>query len=208
MRGKLITFEGCDGVGKSTQIALFKNYLEQHGNKVLLLREPGGNDISEKIRNIILDSKNTGMTGKCEALLYFAARAQLVETVIIPYLNGGTTIILDRYIDSSIAYQGFARNLGVDYINSLIKLTCADIMPDATIFLDLPPSQAFSRKGGAEKTDRIELENIEFHNRVYLGYHKAMELYPDRIVAVQPIGSIESTHSKIISALKAKRIIV
>lgn len=201
MRGKLITFEGCDGVGKSTQIRLLKEYLERNNQDILLLREPGGNAISEKIRGIILDSKNVGMTGKCEALLYFAARAQLVDSVIKPSLEQGTTIILDRYIDSSIAYQGYARGLGVDYINSLVKLTCSDVMPDATIFLDLPPSSAFSRKGGAETNDRIEMEKIDFHERVYAGYHEAMRLYPNRIIPVSPTGSKFATHNEILARL-------
>lgn len=204
MSGKFITFEGCDGVGKSTQISMLKDYLEQHGADVLLLREPGGNPISEKIRAIILDAKNANMVGECELLLYFAARAQLVQEVIIPALSAGKTVICDRFIDSTIAYQGIARGLGIDKISTLIDLVCKDCMPDATVFLDLDPVAAFSRKGGIDRSDRMELEGLGFHNLVYKGFHTARQLYPDRFVSVSPTGNRFDTSAKIIAALKNK----
>lgn len=207
MRGKFITFEGCEGVGKSTQIRLLREYLEQTQQKALFLREPGGNPISESIREIILDPKNSEMSGKCEALLYSAARAQLIDQVIAPAIDEGVTIVCDRFIDSTIAYQGYARGLGIDYIRTMNELACGAYMPDITVFLDLEPSASFARKGGADLNDRIEQENISFHQRVYEGYKIAAELYPDRILSLRPTGSKYDTNTTIIRTLKARGII-
>lgn len=206
MRGKFITFEGCDGVGKSTQIAMLKQHLELSGVDVLLVREPGGNQISEKIRNIILDKYNDEMTDKCELLLYFASRAQLIAQVIEPALSKGTTVICDRYVDSTIAYQGHARGIGVEYIARLIELICADTMPDATVFIDVKPENAF-RRYNADKSDRIELEGLAFQNLVYDGFIIASQLYPHRFIAVQPDAVKSVTNGKIIDALSAKGVI-
>ena len=118
-KGKFITFEGCEGVGKSTQVNMLKDYLKKTGQQAMFLREPGGNTLSEKIRKIILDPDNSEMTSLCEAMLYSAARAQLMGQVIIPALDSGKLIICDRFIDSTMAYQGFARDLGVKTISSL-----------------------------------------------------------------------------------------
>ena len=120
MKGKFITFEGCEGSGKSTQVALFKSYLEKNGIDYVFTREPGGTKISEKIRTLILDVENSEMTDECEALLYASARAQLVKELIIPSLNEGKLVLCDRYIDSSIAYQAHARGIGEDLLQKLI----------------------------------------------------------------------------------------
>ena len=207
MRGKLITIEGCEGVGKSTQIKMLSDYLEKTNQKAIFLREPGGNYISEKIRELILDPTHHKMNGLCETLLYSASRAQLIGEVIAPNIDSGNLVICDRFIDSTIAYQGNARGLGVDKIKMLNELVCGEYMPDVTIFLDLPPKEAFKRKGGHDVNDRIERESIEFHEMVYQGYKKAIDLYPDRIIAISPRGTRVETHTAIISHLRARGII-
>ena len=156
MKGKFVTFEGGEGVGKTTQLRLVRQYLEEKGVDAIFLREPGGNDISEKIRNIILDISNSAMTGMCEAMLYSAARAQLTEEVIKPALQQGKLVVCDRFIDSTFAYQGIARGLGADKVDALNRMACGGVMPDLTIFLGLSPSLAFARKGGADSDDRLE----------------------------------------------------
>lgn len=206
-RGKFITFEGCEGVGKSTQINMLKAYLNKTGQKALFLREPGGNALSEKIRHIILDPSNNEMTPLCEAMLYSSARAQLMGQVIIPALEAGELVICDRFIDSTFAYQGFARDLGVDTIAELNKIVCGEYMPDVTIFLDLPPDEAFKRKGGRDEGDRMELQSLEFHKKVYQGYKKAISMFPNRIISISPRGSKFDTQTAIIRNLQARGII-
>ena len=137
MKGKFITFEGCEGVGKSTQVKLLVKYLEVTHQDCLFIREPGGTQISEKIRSIILDKNNDKMSDECETLLYCAARAQLVNEVIRPALDAGRLVICDRFMDSTFAYQGVARGLGADYVENLNKAAIKDVIPDLTIFLDL-----------------------------------------------------------------------
>ncbi len=206
-KGKFITFEGCEGVGKSTQVNMLKDYLKKTGQQAMFLREPGGNTLSEKIRKIILDPDNSEMTPLCEAMLYSAARAQLMGQVIIPALDSGKLIICDRFIDSTMAYQGFARDLGVKTISSLNETVCGDYMPDVTIFLDLPPDEAFKRKGGRDNNDRMELQSLDFHKKVYEGYKKAADMYPDRIILISPRGNKYETNTAIIRNLQARGII-
>lgn len=203
-KGIFITFEGCEGVGKTTQVRMLKEYLAETNQEALFLREPGGNKISESIREIILDSKNTTMTDECETLLYCAARAQLVGEVIRPTLNKGKLVICDRFIDSTFAYQGVARGLGADYVDNLNRAACKDVMPDLTIFLDLPSESAFSRKGGADKEDRLEQAGSEFHQKVYEGYKLALEKYKDRVVAIDVSGTKYETQEKIRNLLKER----
>lgn len=198
MKGKFVTFEGGEGVGKTTQLKLIERYLQEIGANAVFLREPGGNAISEKIRNIILDVENDSMTGMCEAMLYGAARAQLTESVIKPALQEGKLVVCDRFIDSTFAYQGVARGLGADNIDELNRMACGGITPDLTIFLDLPPKLAFERKGGADTDDRLEQEGDSFHQKVYEGYLQAAMLYPDRIAKVDCSGAPQDTHKKII----------
>lgn len=207
MKGKFVTFEGGEGVGKTTQLRLFRQYLEEKGVDAIFLREPGGNDISEKIRNIILDISNSAMTGMCEAMLYSAARAQLTEEVIKPALQQGKLVVCDRFIDSTFAYQGIARGLGADKVDALNRMACGEVMPDLTIFLDLSPSLAFARKGGADSDDRLEQEGFDFHNKVYDGYQQAAKLYPDRIVKIDCSGDAISTHKKIVDVLSKRGVV-
>ena len=165
-----ITFEGCEGVGKSRQIKELENYLKTNGISYYLTREPGGTPVSEQIRNVILDGKNTSMTDECEALLYASARVQLLKEVVKPKLDAGELVLCDRYIDSSLAYQGYARGLGIDFVEKINDYAIKNFMPDFTVFLDLPPELAFKRKGGVDKNDRLELSGMEFHQKVYEGY--------------------------------------
>lgn len=207
MKGKFITFEGCEGVGKSRQIKMLEEYLCAAGKEYILTREPGGTDISEKIRSVILDGANIAMSDECEALLYAAARAQLLKERIAPALEAGKLVICDRYIDSSFAYQGKGRGLGYDFVERINRYAIDNFMPDCTLFLNLSPESAFRRKGGADKDDRLELSGAEFHSRVYAGYVELAQKYPERIVSIDSSGSREQTHGKIISALKERGII-
>ncbi len=200
----LITFEGCEGCGKSTQSTLLKEYLTETNQAFIYAREPGGTEISEKIRSVILDKENSAMTAECEALLYAASRAQLIKQVILPSLKEGKIVILDRYIDSSLAYQAYARELTYDFVAKVNSYAMENCMPDVTIFLDVPPEKAFLRKGGADKSDRMELESLQFHNKVYEGYLKLAEMFPNRFVRFADCGGVEHMHALIIEFLRQK----
>nr|MBO4517596.1 dTMP kinase [Clostridia bacterium] len=207
MKGKFITFEGCEGVGKSRQISLLEDYLKDNGIKYYFTREPGGTDISEQIRAIILDGKNTAMTDECEALLYAAARVQLIKREIEPRLNNGELVFCDRFVDSSLAYQGKARGLGYDFVKRINAYAFENAMPDLTLFLNLSPKDAFLRKGGADGKDRLEVSGMEFHEKVYAGYLELAEIYKERFAVIDASGSKAQTHGKIIAVLKARGII-
>lgn len=202
-----ITFEGCEGVGKSRQIKELENYLKINGIPYYLTREPGGTPVSEQIRNVILDGKNTSMTDECEALLYASARVQLLKEVVKPKLDAGELVLCDRYIDSSLAYQGYARGLGVDFVEKINDYAIKNFMPDFTVFLDLPPELAFKRKGGVDKNDRLELSGMDFHQKVYQGYKDLAKKYSSRFIVIDASGTREQTHQKIIDALKEKGVI-
>ena len=202
-----ITFEGCEGVGKSRQIRLLEEYLQKHGKKYYLTREPGGTPVSEQIRTVILDGKNVSMADECEALLYAAARVQLLKEIVKPRLDANELVLCDRYIDSSLAYQGYARGLGVDFVEKINDYAIKNFMPNYTIFLSLPPEQAFLRKGGVDKNDRVEQSGMEFHNKVYQGYLDLAKKYPSRFIVIDASGTKEQTHAKIIDALKTRGVI-
>lgn len=206
-KGKFITFEGCEGSGKSTQLSMFKNYLEENGIDYIFLREPGGTEISEKIRSIILDVNNKAMTSECEALLYASARAQLVKEKILPALKEGKLVFCDRFIDSSFAYQAYARELGMEYISSINSYAIKNCMPDCTLFLNISPDEAFKRKGGADEGDRLEQVGIEFHRKVFLGYTDLASKDPLRIEKINCLGTKTQTHLNIINALKKRGVL-
>lgn len=196
-----VTFEGCEGVGKSTQLAMLKEYMKNSGQEAVYLREPGSTEISEKIRAIILDPANTEMTAETEALLYAAARAQLVKQVIRPALDAGKTVICDRYIDSSVAYQGYARGLGEDFVKKINSYAIENAMPDVTIFIDLRPSASFR---SVSRNDRLEREALSFHDKVYEGFVAQTATSNGRIVPIKPEKEKIFTHNKIIAALREK----
>lgn len=207
MRGKLISFEGCEGSGKSTKLKYLKEYLDKQGVPYLFTREPGGNAISEKIRAVILDKANDGMTGECEALLYAAARVQLLHDVIEPALAEGKLVVCDRYIDSSLAYQGEARGLGQAFVRQVNAFAFENYLPDCTIFLDIDPVSAFARKKGADEDDRMEQAGLAFHQKVYEGYLKIAKEEPSRFIPVNAMGDKEETFERVLDALRNKGII-
>ena len=193
--GYFISFEGVDGSGKSTQISKLKEYLEASGYEVVLSREPGGTDIGEQIRSVILDPNNQGMTAVTEALLYAASRAQHVHDVIAPAVEAGKVVICDRFVDSSIAYQQYGRKLGecVRIINGYAIDGC---MPDLTFLLKVKPAVGGTRIGSREK-DRIELEDKSFHEAVYQGYESLQEEFSERIVGIDAARSVDEIFAEI-----------
>lgn len=202
-RGLFISIEGSDGSGKSTQLENIKKYYEDKGAKILATREPGGTAISEKLRSILLDKDNSEMSPIAEMMIYSASRAQLVDEVIRPALERGEVVICDRFIDSSIAYQGYGRGLG-DMVEKVNLYAVGDIMPDLTIFLDLDPALGRKRvqeRYGTESMDRLEQEKMDFHYRVYEGYKALAKAYPDRIVSIDASRSIEEMKDDIYAQL-------
>jgi len=189
--GKFITCEGTDGSGKSTQIELLLEYLKSRGVDAVLTREPGGTPISEKIRSIILDTENVNMSDMTELLLYAASRAQVVSEIIRPALMQGKTVICDRFIDSSYVYQGYARGLGLEIIDSVNKAAIDGLMPDLTLFFDINPEVALKRRMEVTGADRIEKERMEFHMKVYNGYKELARNNPQRIKVVESSRSVE-----------------
>jgi dTMP kinase len=187
--GKFITFEGSEGCGKSTQSKMLLDYLQKKKLPAKLFREPGGVVISEKIRSLLLDKANTAMNKECETLLYMAARAQLVEEVVIPELRKGTILVCDRFLDSTIAYQGYGCGVDVQEISAIGKFATKGIEPDLTFFLDLDTEEGLRRRGS--ERDRIELRSIEYHNRVRSGYREIARNAPERVIMLDGARSKE-----------------
>lgn len=176
-RGLLITFEGPDGSGKSTQVELLKKYLNNRGYEVVFTREPGGTFIGEKIRNIILDNKNENMSPMCEALLYAASRAQLVSEVIKPAIKSGKMVICDRFVHSSIVYQGIARELGIERIKGINDAALDGLEADLIFMLNISYEEGLKRKAKQREFDRLENSGDEFHKNVFLGYELIGKTY-------------------------------
>ncbi|MCL5069656.1 MAG: dTMP kinase [Actinobacteria bacterium] len=193
MKGIFITFEGIDGSGKTTQIELLSSFLKQSGFDVVLTREPGGTDIGDKIRKILLDSKNIQMSYRTETLLFLASRAELVSKVIQPSLNQGKIIICDRFFDSTIAYQGIARQLGAEKILDMSLWATENIVPDLTFLLSIDVLECENRiKNGKKKKDRIEKEEIDFKSKIQEGYMQLAGKNKKRFVIVDGCLNIES----------------
>lgn len=205
-KGYFVTLEGGEGSGKSTQLKLLEDYLDKGGYDVIYTREPGGTPISEEIRKILLGGKNVEMSDETEALLFAAARAQHIKEKILPAIVEGKTVVCDRYVHSSLVYQGYARGLGefVEKVNSYALENC---MPDVTIFLDITPERAFARKGGADADDRLEQSGIDFHRRVYDGYVRMAEKFPDHFVRVNADRGIDEVFAEILDTLRQKGVI-
>jgi dTMP kinase len=202
-KGIFISVEGGDGSGKSTQLANIKDYLEARGVDALFIREPGGTSIGEKIRDILLDPANAEMCAMTEAMLYAASRAQIVSEVIKPALSEGKVVVCDRFVDSSIAYQAYGRQMG-NAIWDINKYAVDGSMPDYTFFLDINPHIASSRiDSRGEGKDRMELQEDSFRMRVYNGYLALMddEANRDRIIRIDACKDIESVKSEIIEKL-------
>ncbi|MEI6131491.1 MAG: dTMP kinase [Bacillota bacterium] len=196
-KGIFISIEGTDGSGKSTQIELLKEYLAAKKVDSIFLREPGGTEISEKIRDIILDVGNKGMSATTEMLLYAAARAQLMHEVILPGLSEGKTVVCDRFVDSSYAYQSFARGLGIDAVRDANRHAIAGVMPQMTLFFDISPQEALARRLSATSADRLELEPEQFHIDVYNGYKVLAASEPERIKVIDARRSIDEVATEV-----------
>ena len=205
-KGTFITFEGIDGCGKSTQIAMLEEYLSSKGEQVVKVREPGGTVVGEKIREILLSKKNDSMTPMAELLLFVAARAQITEEVIKPAIGAGKTVICDRFFDSTFAYQGYARDMGTDRVMDINLAATGGLTPDITFVLDLTPEQAFARRnerdGGAE--DRMEALGLSFQEKVREGYLLAAKKY-NRIRLIDASGTKEQIASDIREAVEKIR---
>ncbi|MBO9131280.1 dTMP kinase [Bacillus sp. 165] len=195
MAGTFITIEGPDGSGKSTILQMLFHYFQEKGYKVMATREPGGIRIAEEIRSIIHNTENTMMDARTEALLYAAARRQHLAEKVMPALQDNYIVLCDRFVDSSLAYQGYARGLGVEKIFEINRFAIEDCMPNVTIYLDLAPSIGLQRihQDTGREINRLDLEGIEFHKRVHEGYLHLVERFKDRIKVVNadaPLGEV------------------
>ena len=206
-RGKFITFEGCEGCGKSTQVKLFNEYLTRENIPHIFTREPGGEKISEEIRRILLDANNKEMTDECEALLYAASRVQHLSDRVEPALSQGKLVVCDRYVDSSLAYQAYARGLGVDFVGKINAYALTNYRPDVTIFIDLTPEAAFLRKHGADENDRLEQAGMAFHKKVYEGYKQLAANEPDRIVFIDGTQTPDEVFADVLKELQERGIL-
>ena len=204
--GKFITIEGCEGVGKSTQMRFLKEYCEHHNIGAVFTREPGGTPTAEKIRSVILDPGNENMDNLTELMLYAASRRQHTAELILPALKNGKTVFCDRYTDSTLAYQGYGRGIDKKRIMQLNAWAAGEAAIDYTVFIDLPPSLGFKRKGGADKSDRLEREDLAFHEKVYSGFKQIEKANRKRFLSVNPDGDKYDTHHKIVALLKQKGI--
>ena len=197
MKGLFISFEGIEGTGKTIQSKLLCEYLTKKGFKVLLTEEPGGTRIGRTIRDILLSVDNIEMTPLTELFLYNASRIQHIKEVILPAIKQGMVVITDRFSDSTVAYQGYGRGIELHLINSIEHIVTEGLRPDKTILLDLDVAIGLQRNKGINKEDRIELEDITFHERVRNGYHALAAKEQERIHVIDASKSIEHIHGSI-----------
>lgn len=199
-----ITLEGGEGSGKTTQTKLLTQFLQGLGHQVVQTHEPGGTVIGQKIREILLDTKNFRIYALTELLLYQADRAQHLEEIVKPALTEGKVVVCDRFYDATVAYQGFGRGIDKGLIYRLNLLTCSQLKPDLTLILDLDVRQGLSRAiTAAGKADRIEMERLEFHERVRQGYLRIAKEEPDRVKIIDGSKGIEEVHQIICSLIMA-----
>lgn len=210
MNRHFITLEGGEGAGKTTVLHLLKEKLINMGYDVLVTREPGGIEIAEQIREVILDPINTAMDARTEALLYAAARRQHLVEKVIPALDAGKVVLCDRFIDSSLAYQGYARGLGIDEVFAINQFAIQDCMPTLTLLFNIEPIKGLQRimANSDRERNRLDLENIQFHESVYKGYQILSDQYPERIKKLDADQVVEKVESEalsyIITYLKGK----
>jgi len=205
--GKLISFEGSEGSGKSTQIARLAAHLQETQREVLTVREPGGTEIGEQIRNIIVhNSKGDEMCAETELLLFTAARAQLVREIIAPALTRGAIVLSDRFLDSSTVYQGIGRNLALDPVNQINRFAVGNVMPDVTIVIDVPTKVSLARlkQRASDLPDRMERENVDFYDKVREGYLLLAKGMPERFIVIDGTASEDAVAKKIWTAVKAR----
>ena len=198
MEKRFITVEGCEGSGKTSIIKLICEDFEKKGIKYLQTREPGGSKISEQIRNVILNVDNTKMDYMTEALLYAASRRQHLEEIVKPALNDGKVVLCDRYLDSSLAYQGYARGLGIEEVYNINMYATSGFLPDLTIYIDIPVEVGLGRiKENNRDVNRLDLEKVAFHNKVREGYLKIAKMYPDRIKVVDGNAPLKVVYERV-----------
>jgi dTMP kinase len=205
--GKLISFEGSEGSGKSTQISRLAARLQQSGREVVSTREPGGTEIGEQIRNIIVhNSKGDEMCPETELLLFTAARAQVVREVIAPALERGAVVLSDRYLDSSTVYQGIGRNLAADPVSQINRFAVGNVMPDLTLVIDVPTEIGLARirRRASDLPDRMERENIDFYKKIREGYLLLARGLPDRFVVVDGTQTEDVIEKKIWAVVKER----
>ena len=202
MKGFFITFEGTEGSGKTTVIEKVEQYYKEKGYQVIRTREPGGSKIAEDIRNVILDVNNTNMDSITEAMLYAASRRQHLVEKVIPNMEKGYIVLCDRFIDSSLAYQGHARNLGIDKVYQLNLIATNGLLPDATIYVDVKPEVGLARiKSNNREQNRLDLEKMSFHEKVYEGYKIVSEMFKDRFKVINGEQDRESVFNDTIAVL-------
>jgi dTMP kinase len=198
--GFLIAFEGVEGAGKSTQLDLLRCELERHGHEVVVTREPGGTPVGERVRAVLLDPA-AELDPRAEALLFAAARAQLVAQVIRPALERGAVVLCDRYLDSSLAYQGKGRGLGRGPVEEVNRFATGGLLPDLVVLLDLDPAEGFDRR--AERRDRIEVEDLGFHRRVRDAFRELAAADPDRFAVVDAAAPTDRVAAAVLAAVLA-----
>ncbi|MFN2489049.1 MAG: dTMP kinase [Actinomycetota bacterium] len=201
-RGCFIVFEGGEGAGKTTQMSALVQWLQARGEDVVTTREPGGTDIGERIRAVLLDPEASALSERAEALLYAADRAQHVDEVIKPALDGGSVVVSDRFVDSSLAYQGLARGLGLEQVYEISRWATDGLLPDLVLFLNLEPGRAFGRLVGDR--DRIELEDESFHGRVGAAYMELARRFPERFVVVDASRSTSDVHREVVTIVQER----
>ena len=203
LNGKFITFEGPEGSGKTSVITAVQSFLENEGYDIMVTREPGGIKIAEEIRNIILNKDNIEMDAHAEALLFAASRSQHFSEKILPALAAEKIILCDRFIDSSLAYQGHARGLGIDKVYEINKFAIGNNLPELTIFIDVPPEVGLKRVfSNTRKVDRLDLETLAFHELVYEGYMKIAKKYENRFKIVDGTNPVEQVIEDTIKIIK------
>ena len=192
-----ITFEGPDGSGKSTQIGLLSETLTAAGYDVLTVREPGGTPISEQIRDVVHSLRNREMSDRAECLLYNAARAQLVDQLIVPHLQRGGIVLSDRYADSTLAYQGYGRGLDLSAVRDVIAFATNQLQPDVTFYLDLEVEEGIARRKRGGEWNRLDDQALEFHRRVRAGYLQMVRQEPNRWVCIDAARAVEAIQADI-----------
>lgn len=197
-----ISFEGLDGSGKSTQIRLLADWISAQGMNPRLLREPGGTDWSESCRNVLLEHRSMPVNPVAEVLLFFSARAQLVSEVIRPGLAAGEVILLDRYVDSSLAYQGYGHGLPLDFLKTLSHQATGGLLPVRTVYLDVDFDTAVARQTGRGERDRMESMDRDRFNRIRAGYHALIAENPDRYLVIPAQNDPSAIHTAIITAIE------
>lgn len=204
MAGVFITFEGGEGSGKTTIANMIQKTLAQEGYHVVLTREPGGVEIAEKIRDIIHDVKYINMDRKTEALLYAASRRQHLVEKVIPALENDTIVICDRFVDSSMVYQGIARGIGIDEVYQMNLFATENILPKRTIFFDIQPEDGLKRvyENKDREVNRLDLENIDFHRKVYQGYLSLCDKFPNRIVKIDASLDIDHVYQQVLKKIR------